>query len=298
MRRRIFISVSILIFLACTIYFLYAWVAVLNEDYFSRATQTLHLDKSISDQKPTEGDPILRFVVHRLIQEENSAEVSLILVLDTHSPMGSEIEANSQSIVAHADDGSSADLYGAHAETSVLSSADFIPGHKDAVARSSRLVFPTFSSVNAFPFDKISLRPMFKVTTNERRWHAHQVEIQKAFPGRKMTARWDNGGVVIHFSRSNLEIVYILGVSFIFLAATSLVFVSSLINPRSSIGIDHIVSIAGLLVAAAGYREILGVSKLPGTSVLEIVVLGFPLIILTANLVVSIYKSRIAGNNV
>lgn len=184
------------------------------------ATQTLQVDKTKSDQAPTAEAPLLRFVINRLTPDENAAEVSLLLILDTHSPMGADLKSRTGSIAAQANDGSSADLHAAQLDTEALSSAKFKSGHKDAVARSPRSSFPTFTSLDAFPFDRISLRPMFRLTDENNRRLEHRVEVQKAFPGRRMSVRWDQGGVVIEFARSNLEIAYVLGVSIVFLIAT------------------------------------------------------------------------------
>jgi hypothetical protein len=281
---------------ASSFFAVYVWTIAQNEDLHSRFTQTLRVDKTKSDQAPTEQDPLLRFVVNRLVPEENSAEISLLLILDTHTPSGADLVRNGGGLTAQVEDGSSADLYAAHVETEALSAAKFRSGHKDAVARSSRQPFPTFSSLDAFPFDRISLRPMFRLTDANGRWVGHNVEVQKAFPGRHMSVRWDNGGVFIEFARSRIEIAYVLGVSVVFLVATVAVFLGSILRQKTSTGLENMLSVAGLLVAAAGYREILGVAKLPSTSVLEILVLGVPILLLAISLLLSVARASKANN--
>ena len=294
--RHLAITVGGIAAIASSLFLLYVWTVGQNEDLHSRFTQTLRVEKSKSDQAPTEEDPLIRFVVNRLVPEENAAEISVLLILDTHSPSGEDLRTSAGSLTAQAEDGSSAELYAAHVETEALSAAKFRSGHKDAISRSPRSSFPTFTSIDAFPFDRVSLRPMFKLTDENNHWLRHRVEVQKAFPGRHMSVRWDHGGVIIEFARSNLEIVYVLGVSVVFLIATVAVFVGSILRRSAATGLESMLSVAGLLVAAAGYREILGVAKLASTSMLEILVLGIPILLLAISLLLSAFRTFSAND--
>jgi len=289
--RRLALVVCCIATLASSVFLVYVWTEAQNDDLHSRLTRTLPVDKLRSDEAATKDDPLLRFVINRLTPEENAAEISLLLILDTSSPLGAELRSRGGKLTAQAEDGSSAELYGARVETEGLSAGNFISGYTDAITRSPRSSFPTFTSVGAFPFDKISLRAMFRLVDQNNRWMPHRIDVQKAFPGRQMSVRWEGGGVVVELARSNLEIFYVLGVSVVFLIATVTVFFGSILCKNSSTGLDGMLSVAGLLVAAAGYREILGVAKLPSTSMLEIVVLGIPILLLAISLLLSIFRS-------
>lgn len=287
--RRLILVVGGIAVIASSLFFIYICTIVLNEEYHSRLTQILRVNKSKVVQTSTEQDPLIRFVINRLSPEENAADVTLLLILNTNTPLGTILKSKADGLKAQAEDGSSGPP--TLLETEELTAAKFRPGYANAITHSPRSSFPTFTSIDAFPFDKVSLRPMFKLAHADRSWLSHKIEVQKAFPGRQMSVRWDRGGVIIEFARSNLEIVYVLVVSIVFLIAAASVFVGSMLRKSSATGLESMLSIAGLLVAAAGYREILGVAKLPSTSVLEILVLGIPILLLAGSLLLSVFRA-------
>jgi len=106
-----------------------------------------------------------------------------------------------------------------------------------------------------------------------------------------MEALGRNGNVEIRLTRTPVERVYIIAASAIFFLLSLLVAVTLFSSPTGLTSVQEVVSVAGFLVAAAGFRELLGLSQIRGTTILEILIVGVPLVILAVGVASSVLRA-------
>ena len=80
--------------------------------------------------------------------------------------------------------------------------------------------------------------------------------------------------------------------SAIFLILTFIITYSLIRRKKRLNSVEELIMVAGYLLAIAGFREILGISRQFGTSSLEIIVILVPLIVLTIGIGYSYFKGR------
>jgi hypothetical protein len=266
---------------------LLASVGALNSELYGRLTETQTVSLGSA---AVETDPLVRLVVHRIMPDENAVEASLILVINDSTELGREIK--SQGVVAKAivEDGSSQHLFAVTAQTPSVDSSAFDPGSSWAVMRSERFLLPTYPSMGTYPFDDVRLRPMLNVRSTRDGLLRARVEIQKALPGRLLAVTEEAGAVEISLTRAPTEKAFILASSLVFVLISLAVTIGIFFARSTASSFEQLVALASYLLAAAGFRELLGVSRVTGTTILEIVILGVPLACLSIGVGVSLAR--------
>jgi len=134
-------------------------------------------------------------------------------------------------------------------------------------------------SVYGFPFDDLSIRPIFEVSRDGTYTDHYRLEVQKALPGRLMEV--SNETIpVIRLTRSPTEKAIVLVSAVVFLFLSGILVYGLFAARRGLTTLEELLAVGGYMVAAAGFRELLGVSRAAGTSALEIAVIGIPLLLL------------------
>jgi len=261
-------------------------VGILNVELYGRLTETQEAPTHFSLSKD---DPVVRLVLHKILPEENSIEASLLFVVPVDSTLGSEIKSTCVKAKAIVEDGSSQHLFAMTAETDLLDATSITPGKSYAAVRSSRFLLPSYPSVASYPFDDQKVRPMITLWTS-RGVIPYRLEIQKAFRGRLLTIKGKGGIPEVTLKRASTEVAFILTASLVFLLLSSAVAAALFLSPRGLSSIERLLGVASYLVAAAGFRQLLGVDKVPGTTVLEIGILGLSLVFLCFAVAFSVYR--------
>lgn len=264
-----------------------AAVGALNSELSGRLTET----QTVALWPSAVGtDPTVRLVIHRIIPDENAVEASLILVIDLGSELGQEIKNQGVAARAKVEDGSSQHLFAVTAETQQVDSTSFELGSAWAVARSGRFLMPTYSSMGTYPYDDVRLRPMLMVRSSRDGLLRARLEVQKALPGRLLAVTEEAGAATVTLTRAPTEKAFVLTASLVFVLISLAVTVGIFFSHKTASSFEQLVAVASYLLAAAGFRELLGVSKVPGTTILEILILGVPLALLSLGVGVSLYR--------
>jgi len=264
-------------------------VGVLNSDWYGRETETQQVPRA--GVAVDDAAPVVRLELRRIVADTNSVEASLVLVVDGRSPIGGEIKSGSTTLIAEVRDGSSLEPVAINVHT-IVDKAAFQAGWSDAASRSATFALPAYTSGVPYPFDDVRVRPFLQVTDDKMMGVPVRAEVQKAFPGREMVVRLEGGVPEIRLSRTTTEVAYILTTGLIFFAL-SVAIALRLFSPTSALtGVQELIAVASYLVAAAGFRDLLGLSRLPGTSIFEILILGVPLVLLAIGVAVSSLRSR------
>jgi hypothetical protein len=264
-------------------------LSVLNEDLRGRATEIVSVPGvRVKSQGKS---ALVRLVVHRISPEENVVDASLILIVDGDQPLMTEVAAGKRKIFAEIRDASTIAPVELHSQVS-LDAAAFRSGFSSAAVESEHFSLPASPSVNSYPFDDVQLFAIVSLYTDDREFVPFDVEVQRATPGRRLIATGHDGNLRITLTRTSIEKIYLLTAATIFFVLSIIVAAGLFLSQEGLSSLQELVAIAGYLVAAAGFRDLLGVSRLPSTSILEILILGIPLLALSLGVAVSMFRSR------
>jgi hypothetical protein len=264
---------------------LFVVATVVNNDLYGRMTESHELPRATSNSRSGPDIPTLTLRIHRLLADENVAEVSLVGTIRR-----STYDAPIPPFVASVHDGSSLQPF------ALRTSVDLEAGNAtpfEVAASSPRFLLPTVHSVAGFPWDEIMLEPAVIVRPVDGLSPAFVLQIQKATPGRLLHVEGSPSRPSIRLVRPTTEIVFVVGSALVFLVLSLLLALTLLGKPDGLKALDELLAVAGYIVAAAGFREILGLSRISGVCVLEVVTLGLPLLILSIAVAASYFRSAV-----
>jgi hypothetical protein len=265
------------------------FLVVMNADFYGRLIQT-GTARGVGDPRSSEV-PVARLVLHRLLPDEDAVEASLQLFADS-GEVADAIRAGKTRVTAVVRDGSSYQPFGIRHEVTLdASTAKTEAGALSVGVESERFTLPVLPSVSGYPFDALQIHPFISVAQNGMSTDRFRLEIQKAIPGRLMQLS-DDKGVEIRLTRSPSEKAIVVTGSVVFLLLSGLLVFSLFHSERGLTTLEELVAVGGYLLAAAGFREILGVSRAAGTSALEVAVIGVPLLALTVGVAFSFVRGR------
>jgi hypothetical protein len=278
----------------CVVFIFYAItylaITVLNSDLYGRLTETITSSGAFSNGDP-DHRPVVRLVLHKLLNDENAVEASLIIYTEDTQTIES-IRQGKISFTATLRDGWLNNPF-ALKRYIILDKSTIIPevGSYPLAAESDRFILPSSPSMNGYPFDNVEVKPMIGFYINDQPSLNYRFEIQKALPGRIMKLA-DKTQTIIALTRTPTEKALVIITSIIFVVITSLI-VYNIFSTRMKLStVEELLSFAGYLIATAGFRDILGLSREAGTSFLEIVVIGIPLLALSTGITVSYFRKN------
>lgn len=127
-------------------------------------------------------------------------------------------------------------------------------------------MLPSYPSLGTYPFDDIRLRPMVWVRSSRDGLLRARLEIEKAVPGRLLSVTQDSGAAVVTLTRAWTEKAFVLAASPVFVLISLAVTVGVFFARATASSLEQLIALASYLLAAAGFRELLGVS-MAGTTV-------------------------------
>ena len=264
------------------------FVGMLNAELYGRLTETKEVATPMRTDKNA---PVIRLIIHKILPDENSVEASVALVVPASSQLASAIKGAKATARAIVEDRSSAQQCGIAAETAILDANVFERPTADGVVTSPRFVLPADPSVASYPFDDQKVRPFLTLWTSSG-FFTYKIEVQKALPGRKLFIKDEGGAPEVSLKRPAIQKAFVLVCSAVFLIVSSAVTAGFLFTRRGLSTLEQIVATASYIVAVAGFRQLLGVDKIVGTTVLEGVIIGVPLVMLCAAVAFSMYCSK------
>lgn len=262
-------------------------VGILNNELYGRISETEHVP-TFNGASPSV--PTIRVVLHRVLPEENGVESSIIVVVANDGEFAVPIRDGKCTLTAEVHDGTTLAPVALGRET-VFDRNAFKVGWAMAAVESEIFNLPADSSVGTYPFDDIRLRPMLWLRCHEGGFELFNLEVQKAFAGRELHVSGKNGTADITLSRTAVEKAYILTTACIVFVLSVAIAVALLVASSGLTIIQELIAVASYILAAAGARELLGLPRLQGTSVLEIFVVGVPLLLLAVGAIMSIVRT-------
>ena len=257
-----------------------------NESYFGRKTEIKKVNHPYPPFEKNRDYPTVRLILHKLLIEENAIEASLIVY-------GNRDLLKTNFHVILRNDGSDRSL-GIQYEISNKDSMQFnIDGIWTKSFKSDRFIIPTFHSISGFPYDKIMFIPMVSFHTGLPNGSVSEFnfEVQKSISGRVIEINSTKGAYSwIELERTRVEKIFVIVSSLIFLLISSLIGYGLITAKMGISNLEELFMVAGYLIATVGFRELIGLSRISGISALEIVVIGFPLLLIFIAIVFSFIK--------
>jgi hypothetical protein len=247
-----------------------------NSEFFDRGPQTVLVSGTV--------DPNLAsatLLLHRLVPEENAIEASVLVNLG-HAPSQND-SVSEPCLFVRVDDRSVAG-----GETflprSFPLSCGGVPGTGFRGGETPRFLLPAYQSVTLYPFDEIRVFPYVRIDFVDGH-PATTFRVIKKLPGRTMSWNGDELNWDIRLGRSTNEKVLVLFGAVLFVSLTLLTAWHMATAPMAASSVQDLVAAAGFVIAAAGFRDMLGVTRTLGTSAFELGVFVLPLLILAVAII-------------
>lgn len=267
-----------------------SFVVVMNADLYGRSIET-QVARGVGTVEASEAMPTVRLVLHRLPADENAVECSILI--DAGSDLTKLIRNGKSGVTATIRDGSSFHPYGiGHSVTLDGTTASLRAGVFVSAVESERFFLPAFPSVGGFPFDDLKIRPIVDVVKDDGYTGHFRLEVQKSLPSRLLDVSEENIPTIT-LTRSPTEKAIVVTSALVFLFLSSILAFGLYAARRGLTTLEELLAVGGYLVAAAGFRELLGVSRSSGTSALEVAIIGIPMLLLASGVAVSFVRGRI-----
>lgn len=268
-------SVILIIALGLSAFWLMATIVlgVLNADFHNRSPQSITLrDEKYSDPYGLQ----VKIVVHRLLVEENAVEVSLI-VQGQYDMLPKAMKDQAPCLTLLYGDGSDSD--------SPWKTFDIdckkiqVPGVADDRISSETPQFKltAFPSVDAYPFDDWEFFPVMTLISRANIGAPAVYSVLRMIPGKELKISGNSTDWQIYLQRPLAEKALVLTVGGAFLVLSLLITWRLFSGEIAMSGIQELLTLAGFVVAIASLRDMLGVSRVTGVSIWEVVVIGIPM---------------------
>jgi len=263
-------------------------VSVLNADLYGRLRET----QSIGFSDPQQ--PSVLLVVHRLLPEENAVEASIILAVQRGTPVADSVEAGKFKLRVSVYDASGF-LPFTPLSVATLDSSGWRMNTGTQAVTSPRFAIPVSPSINGFPFDDLRLETGIVVESADGLALRYNASVQRAVPGRLLHASGTWMQPVVVLTRSPTEKALVLASSAVFLLLSAILAIHLVKRTERTTALEEVLALAGFLLATAGFRDLVGVSRASGTSALEVLVFGVPLLLVTGGMLYSMLRKERAS---
>jgi hypothetical protein len=255
-----------------------------NSEYFERGYQSI-----VVSEPNTEGPVVVRLVIHKVVPDENSVEASV--VIEAPENFTESFPRNPQPCMTLlVDDRSHERLFEPrrfHFDCAKESGEAFV------FRQTPRFLLPAWQSVKLYPFDKVETLPLLRLTAGGDMPPTRYV-VAKTMSGRVLSREGSDLNWEIILARSTNQKIAILIAATLFIAI-ALVAAWKIVSAKSATsGLEDVIAVAGFVLAAAGFRSLLGVERLAGTSAFEIAVFLLPLVLLVVGMLIAHVRNATA----
>jgi hypothetical protein len=265
-------------------------VNVLNSDLYGRLTETAPFRLINSETEQSKNLPTVTLILHKYVGEENAIEASIAINYDRQNVF-ENFKTDNLEFMIRLIDGyayTPIGLDGTFNFTDNLKRNTY--GNFYSGFESDRFLIPIAPSLNGFPFDDIQIRPLIDLYVNGI-YSKLNFSIQKRIPGRILSFS-EKDKEIVQLTRTSTEKYLVMISSIIFLLLT-LILTYGLVTIKKGLNtIEELIAVAGYILATAGFKDIVGISRSNGTSALEIAVILIPLLSVFCGLIYSLYIAK------
>jgi len=270
-------------------------VNVINADLFARLIETKEQENTNFGASKSDENPTLTLIMHRLLQEENAIECSIVLSYYKQNILSQEKENTNFLLIAR--DGSEYSPFGLYKKFSFPDTSGLYS--VESGFETNKFCIPTTTSTFGFPFDNIKIHPIIELYKDGKRLD-YNYKIQKRMLGRifeEDKTKYKRTNEIIELTRSDIEKYFVIICSLIFISLAAILTYGIVTRKKGLSSVDEIIIVAGYIIAAAGFRDMLGFNKIYGISALEVIVILIPLLIIFIALVCSICRGLKSKQN-
>jgi len=268
-------------------------INVLNADLYGRLIETSSFnDKKLNDSL---NEIKVTLILHKHLVEENAIQASFVVNYERQNLFKKFNADNLEIVTIFTDDY----LYSPLGLKKTLIIKDSIKkinyGHFYDAFESERFQIPVSPSLNGYPFDNIIMKPFFDIHINGV-YSEFKLDVQKRISGR-ILSKWEKDNKTIELKRTSTEIYLVTIISIIFILLI-IILTYSLVNKENKLNnVEELITVASFLIAIVGMRELLGITRVNGTSTLEILVILIPIICIFFGIIFSIIKQKMKKKN-
>jgi hypothetical protein len=251
-------------------------IATFQSDYSASAVQTETLTKNPSS--PVE--IVLR--IGSISDQSNTAQATVV-ARSRRSLLDTELRSDTDKLTFQLDDGnpvSGIQRLGSVSldKSSIQSSLAYAEGQPVSIT------LVTYHDATPYPFDKYeSFVGIVPISPGQNAPDFH-VAIVKTIAGRSMVVSGEPANFTIVLKRPWIFQVFVVVGALIFVSIILSVSFHLYQTSAWEKPVNQVVAIAGLFLSAAGFRDIIGLSKLASFSAMEALVIGIPLLVLATAL--------------
>lgn len=259
---------------------------VINDDLYGRLIET----KSYNKEYYNDSLPTITLVLKEYVEEKNSIESSLIINYNQSITFRyyNEQKLEFEIFLTDRFNYNQIGLIKKFIATDSINSDN--SGYLFSGFESDNFLLPVTPSTYGYPIDDLNLFPYITLDVNKRP-SKFLLKVQKRISGRILDFTEGNDKM-INLSRTLTEKILVYTSSIIFLILTFVITFSLIKRKKSLTSIEELIMVAGYILAIAGFREILGISREFGTSLLEVIVILIPLVAITIGLSYSYLKKE------
>lgn len=260
-------------------------VPFLNADYYAREAETVTLNPGNANTSSAQKIQV-RLVLHRLLPEENEVEASIAVEGNRSNLPASLRNVDNCLLLVFGDRLREA---GGQMALPVSCQAPTYPGYVTSGFNSetARFALPAYPSVSSYPFDDWKVLPWVKLLATDGSTVDVQYDAVKALSGKRLRISGDKDNWELSLRRPSLEVALVITCGGIFFVLALLIAAKLFSRAVVLSGLQEILAVAGYIVAAAGLRDLLGVSRVGGVSAWEVLVIGVPIAVLAIGVAVS-----------
>lgn len=255
-----------------------------NSEYFERGYQSI-----VISEPDAEDAVVVRLVIHKIVSDENSVEASA--VIEAPGELTERFLRNPQPCMTLlVDDRSHERLFEPrrfHFDCTKAAGEAFV------FRQTPRFLLPAWQSVEMYPFDKVETWPLLRLTAGGEMPPTRYV-VAKTMSGRILSQEGTELNWDINLARSTNQKIAIVMAATLFIAIALVAAWKILTAKSATSGLEDVLAVAGFVLAAAGFRNLLGVERLPGTSAFEIAVFLLPLGVLVVSMLIAHVRNAIA----
>ncbi len=270
------------------------FVPLANSDFFDRSD-----DKKILYSESENAPLKIEIIIHRALPDENAVEASVGAVIDYDSLPPALKEKEGCVTIGVSDNFS--DFYANYSGVLKLNCVQHgeLRNTLMTVVSGESALFKlrAVPSVDGYPFDSLMVLPRISIDTADGNVPAAVYLVEKRFSGRSLSVKGRPYNWEVDLNRSFVEKATVVGISLTFVVLMLLVTVRLFWSRDALTGSQELIAVAGFAIAVSSIHDVLGFSRLVGTSSFEIFTLVLPLVFLAAGIIFSAVRGLRAERN-
>jgi hypothetical protein len=265
--------------------------SAINSDFFAAGPEYKDFSMNTKETSQAPIEVVLRFL--ELSEATNTAHISVGLLV--RGPLQGKIKSGEENITVHVFTGT-ADWGKDDGLVITLNKANAIELQNDLWSPAVSGNMLVFRSVEPYPFDNYTQQFVIELKSTKDSY-PYDTRIEKMIAGRRLLAKGESQVIDLELDRPLSQKMFVCGAAIVFFLVVTGVAVMLVVSPTTQTPQSLLLTVAGFLLSAAGFRDLMGFSKLPSFGTGDALVIGIPLLILAAAFLRVAYANKAGISN-